>query len=150
MSTSLQDLSEDHLSPPCASISSEVPSLSIERLPTRKRDQERLLLMCTTQFHDLLNLEMLFPHLVQEGLLTKCEMERLHSLSSTFRDDDSKKIDYLLKILPTKGKNALKRFARCLHRTEDGTAHDELIRYMIEGSINVNPSYDPSESIASM
>ena len=149
MSTSLQDLSEDHLSPPCTSVSSEVPSLSIERLPTRKWDQERLLLMCTARFHDLLNLEMLFPHLVQEGLLTKREMERLQSLSPTFPDDDSK-IDYLLKILPTKGKNALKRFARCLHRTEDGTAHDELIRYMIEGPINVNPSYDPSESIASM
>ena len=88
---------------------------------------------------------MLFPHLVQEGLLTRREMERLQSLSPTFPDDDSK-IDYLLKILPTKGKNALKRFARCLHRTEDGTAHDELIRYMIEGPININPS----ESIASM
>jgi hypothetical protein len=99
--------------------------------------------MCNTQFHDLLNLEMLFPHLVQEGLLTRREMERLQSLSPTFRDDDSK-IDYLLKILPSKGKNALKRFVRCLHRTQEGTAHDELIRYMVEGPINVG------ESIASM
>lgn len=131
MSTSLQDLSEGHSSPPCMSIPSDVPSLPGEGLPTRKRDQERLLCRCNPRFHDLLNLEMLFPHLVQEGLLTKRETVRLQSLSPVFPDDDSK-IDYLLKILPTKGKNSLRRFMRCLHRTEDGTAHDELIRCMME------------------
>ena len=142
MST-LQDLSEGHLSLTCTSTSSEVPSFPVERLPTRKRDQERLLNMCNTRFHELLNLEMLFPHLVQEGLLTRRETERLQSLSPVFPNDDSK-IDYLLKILPTKGKNALRRFVRCLQRTEDGTAHDELIRCMVEvctlgeDSINVN------------
>ena len=132
MSASLQEgCSSSDSSLLCTSISSEVPSLPIEGLPTRKRDQERLLRVCNTRFHDLLNLEVLFPHLVQEGLLTRREKERLHSLSQAFPDDDSK-IDYLLMILPTKGKNALRRFMRCLNRTEDGTAHDELIRFMSE------------------
>ena len=132
MSTSFQDVSDGRSSPPCTAPKSlEDTSLQVERLPTRKKDQERLLAVCNTRFHDLLNLEMLFPHLVQEGLLTRREMERLQSSSSVFFEDDAK-IDHLLKILPTKGKNALRRFVRCLHRTEDGTAHDELIRYMIE------------------
>ena len=132
MSTSLQEgCSSSDSSLLCTSISSEVPSLPVDGLPTRKRDQERLLRICNTRFHDLLNLEVLFPHLVEEGLLTRREIERLHSLSQAFPDDDSK-IVYLLKILPTKGKNALKRFMRCLHKTEDGTAHDELIRFMSE------------------
>ena len=122
---------EHQQSPFCTSNSSESVSPPVERLPTRKKDQERLLSACNTLFHDLLNIEVLFPHLVQEGLLTRHEKERLQSLSSVFSDDDSK-IDHLLKILPTKGKNALRRFVRCLRRTEDGTAHDELIRYMIE------------------
>ena len=148
MSTSPQDVSDGQSPLPYTSMSSEVTSLPVERLPTRKKDQERLLSSCNTRLHDLLNLDMLFPHLVQEGLLTRREMERLQSSSPVFTDDDDAKIDYLLKILPTKGKNALRRFVRCLHRTEDGTAHDELIRYMIEecspgaheGLININTS----------
>ena len=149
MSASLQDLSmlsEDHESHSVSEI------LSVERLPTRRKEQERLLSACNTQFHDLLNLEVLFPYLVQEALLTRYEKERLQSLSPVFPDDDAK-IDHLLKILPTKGRNALKRFVRCLQRTEDGTAHDELIRCMIEacspgeGSVNTN-NYRGSSSIA--
>ena len=146
MSTSSQDVSDGQSSLPYTSMSSEVTSLPVERLPTRKKDQERLLSSCNTRFHDLLNLEVLFPYLVQEALLTRYEKERLQSLSPVFSDDDAK-IDHLLKILPTKGKNALRRFVRCLHKTVDGTAHDELIRCMIEvctpgegSAININAS----------
>ena len=131
MSTSSQDLPEGQSLPPCISISSEDISLQVERLPTRKKDQERLLAVCNARFHDLLNLKVLFPHLVQERLLTRHEIEGLQSLSPVFPDDDAK-IDYLLKILPTKGQDALRQFVRCLQQTEDGTAHDELIRCMIE------------------
>ena len=107
------------------------PSPSAVSLPTQRREQERLLRVCNTPLHNLLNLEVLFPHLVQEGLLTRHEKERLKRLSPTLPDDASK-IDHLLKIIPGKGKNALKRFVKCLQRTEDGTAHDELVRLMTE------------------
>lgn len=106
-------------------------TIEVADLPTRRKDQERLLISCSTRFHDLLNLEELFPHLVQEGLLTWREVERLQSRSSSL-SGDGPKIDHLLKILPKKGKNSLRRFLRCLQRTEAGTAHDELARYMVE------------------
>ena len=113
----------------------------LEALPTRRREQERLLRACNSRFHDLLNLEVLYPHLVQESLLTRYEMERLQSLGSTL-PDDAAKIDHLLTILPRKGKKSLKRFVRCLLITQNGTAHDELARCMIdvatEGETSIN------------
>ena len=113
------------------SLSSPIPSAA--SLPTQRKEQEKLLGACNARFHDLLNLEVLFPHLVQEGLLTRYEMERLQHLSPTLPDEASK-VDHLLKIIPRKGKKALKRFVKCLQRTEDGTAHDELVRLMTEAS----------------
>ena len=149
MSASFQDLPQDEQSLPSSSDSQEALSLPVEKLPTRRKDQERLLGACNARFHDLLNLEVLFPHLVQEGLLTRHEKERLQSLSPSFSDDDAK-IDHLLKILPKKGKNVLKRFVRCLQRTEAGTAHDELVRCMIEVCSLGEGSGDADDSSESM
>ena len=69
-----------------------------------------------------LNLEEIFPYLCQHGLLTYSEKEELKSDSITTH----KKIDKLLKWIPTKGSNALARFVECLRNSTDGTGHDEL------------------------
>ena len=49
-------------------------SLAVSRpikLPTRHREQEKLLRACNTQIHGLLNMEVLFPYLVQEGKIAQ-------------------------------------------------------------------------------
>ena len=47
------------------------------KLPTRRKEQEKLLRACNTQIHDVLNLEVLFPYLVQEGktVVRSCMIE---------------------------------------------------------------------------
>ena len=69
-----------------------------------------------------LNLEQIFPHLCQHGLLTYSEKEKLKNDYFTTHE----KIDKLLKWIPTKGSDALARFVKCLRNSTDGTGHDEL------------------------
>ena len=69
-----------------------------------------------------LNLEQIFPHLCQHGLLTYSEKEKLKN--DYFKTHE--KIDELLKWIPMKGSDALARFVKCLRNSTDGTGHDEL------------------------
>ena len=107
------------------------PSESEASLTMLKPKQlEKLLHACSVQIHALLHMEMIFPYLVQENLLTQGEKEKLCSLSSTLVSDDAK-IDYLVeKVLPKKGKTVLSRFIKCLECTASGTAHIELAEFI--------------------
>lgn len=94
-----------------------------------------------------LNLEEIFPHLNQRGLLTQSEKETLKNDYITTH----KKIDKLLKWIPTKGSDALARFVICLRNSTDGTGHDELatsledtIRQYKAGLVQSKGSYNES------
>ena len=78
------------------------------------------------------------------GLLTGPEEERLQSLSQTFSTDEAK-VDHLLKILPKKGRSALKRFVKCLRETAEGTAHDELADFIENGAVESKTSPNNAE-----
>lgn len=89
-------------------------------------------------------METVFPHLVQENLLTQGEKDKLCSLSSAYLSDEAK-ITYLVeKVLPKKGKTSLPRFLKCLECTADGTGHIELAEFikgkvseLKEGNVNI-------------
>ena len=67
-------------------------------------------------------------------MLTRHEKERLQSSSHTF-STDGEKIDHLLKIIPKKGRSALKRFVKCLREAAEGTAHDELADFIEKSAV---------------
>ena len=115
--------------------SSPLDSSATSSFELKPKQLERLLSECSVQIHDLLHMETVFPHLVQENLLTQEEKNKLCSLSSTFLSDEAK-ITYLVeKVLPKKGKTALPRFLKCLECTAGGTAHIELAEF-IRGKAN--------------
>ena len=119
---------EDEPHPTCSSSSLTVKSASSSEstLFLKPKQLEKVLHACNVQIHSLLHMDSLFPHLVQEDLLTQGEMDKLCGLSSAFASDD-KKINYLVeKVLPKKGRTALPRFLKCLECTSRGTAHLEL------------------------
>ena len=104
-------------------MSSSESTLSLTLKP---KQLEKVLHACNVQIYNFLHMDSLFPHLVQEDLLTQGEMDKLCGLSSAFASDD-KKISYLVeKVLPKKGRTALPRFLKCLECTSRGTAHLEL------------------------
>ena len=97
---------------------------------------ERILNTCNVHIHGLLDMENVFPYLVEENLLTQDEQEMLCSISSTL-SSDNKKITHLVKILPKKGSTALPRFLKCLRRAARGTAHEELADLLRKEALKV-------------
>ena len=71
-------------------------------------------------------------------------------MSQTLSTDEAK-IDNLLKILPKKGKSALKRFVKCLRETGEGsgTAHDELADIIEDRAVELKNSDKTSNSTES-
>ena len=122
---------EDQQSSSSLTVESMSPSESAAPLtPLKPKQLEKLLRACNIQIHALLHMDIIFPYLVQENLLTQGEKEKLCGLSSTFISDDAK-IDYLVeKVLPKKGKTSLSRFVKCLECTASGTAHIELADFI--------------------
>ena len=58
-------------------------------------------------------------------------------MSQTFSTDEAK-TDHLLKILPKKGRSALKRFVKCLRESStEGTAHDELADFIESNAVEL-------------
>ena len=72
---------------------------------------------------DSLNMEMLVPHLIQKGLLTRSEYCELDSSPSWKRSEH-----YVLKILPTKGEQGLRRFVECLKDESEHSGHQDLFK----------------------
>ena len=79
------------------------------------------------QLQKQLNIDEIFPYLVQQKLLTLQEREEL-SLGSYSRNQ---KIDKLLLLLRQKGSDALWRFVCSLYKTSNGTAHKELANALL-------------------
>jgi hypothetical protein len=105
------------------------PSGSIS-FTLKSKQLEKVLHACSVQIHDLLHMETIFPHLVQENLLTDGDKEMLCGLSTSLQTDRGK-INYLVeKVLPKKGRTALPRFLKCLECTASGTAHIELADFI--------------------
>ena len=65
-------------------------------------------------------------------------------MSQTFSTDEAK-VDHLLKILPKKGRSALKRFVKCLRQTAEGTAHDELADFIEKSAVDSKTSPNNAE-----
>ena len=112
------------------------PVSSSEWLPVplmSRRDQEKVLRANAANLQDLLNFELLYAHLVQANLLTSTEQEELRSLNQQY--SRLQKIERFARSLPGKGSDALQRFIECLHKTTQGTAHDEVaqsLQYTIQ------------------
>ena len=69
----------------------------------------------------------MLPHLYAKELLSDEEFDILSSPYLTRQH----KINTLLKGLPLKGSDFLDKFIHCLHETEDGTGHKELIDLLL-------------------
>ena len=126
------------------SASSSESTLSLTLKP---KQLEQVLHACNVQIHNLLHMDSLFPHLVQEDLLTQGEMDKLCGLSSAFGSDD-RKINYLVeKVLPKKGSTALSRFLKCLECTSRGTAHLELADFIKSKAHELKEDISPCKGI---
>ena len=86
------------------------------------KQQERVLDAYHGDIGGSVDIKELFPHLVQQGLLTSREKQLLRMEDKA----DEDKADLLLSWLPRKGGRALEKFVTCLERSTDGTAHGEL------------------------
>ena len=91
------------------------------KFPTKA--QKKAIIACSSDVHRLLDVTSVLPHLYAKGLLSDEEFEVLSSPYLTRQH----KINTLLKGLPLKGSDFLDKFIQCLHETEDGTGHKELI-----------------------
>ena len=76
-------------------------------------------------YHQL-NITAITPYLNEQGLITRAENEQL--LSDHLAID--KRINKLIKWIPSKGSDALNRFIVCLQKSAEGTGtgHDELAK----------------------
>ena len=71
-----------------------------------------------------LDISEIFPHLNSHGLLTDNDSQVLQNNYIT----DPKKAQYLLNVLPRKGKGFLDKFLYCLRQTKHGTGHGDIAK----------------------
>ena len=78
---------------------------------------------------DHLDVKVLLPHLIQKGLLTRCEIEQL-----TLRRDQKGAYEqttyFLDNILQTKGECGLEIFLECLKEEKEHMGHTFLAAYL--------------------
>ena len=73
-----------------------------------------------------LNMEMLTPHLLQNGLLAPSEYQELDALGTSWKQAKY----FLLIVLPTKGEGGFKRFLKCLKEEREHSGHQDLFRHL--------------------
>lgn len=96
-----------------------------------QREQEKVLARHHPNIRDSLQVQPIFAHLNQMGLLTENEREFLLSPVHT----RLYKVDSLIQWLPQKGRDSLHRFIVCLKRSSvDARGHKELARQLERGS----------------
>ena len=71
-----------------------------------------------------LNMRVLLPHLIENNLLTQEEYQELNC------NKVSPERDFLLSVLPRKGKNAFTAFLNCLKAEEEHMGHQELVELL--------------------
>ena len=69
-----------------------------------------------------LNMEMLTPHLLQNGLLAHSEYQQLDALDTSWKQAKH----FLLNVLPTKGEGGFKLFLKCLEEETEHSGHQDL------------------------
>ena len=79
---------------------------------------------CSVIMKENLNINVIIPYLIAQGLLT----EEDHEILLSFHFTDVNKIHYLLKELPRKGKGFFDKFSYCLHQTKRGTGHGDIVK----------------------
>lgn len=100
--------------------------------------QQRILRRVSVELHDHLDIDQMFPHLIHHNLLNNTEQEQLRSSYDRFTK--RQKITKLSLSLPSKGKDALKRFVDCLYSSQEGTgsAHADLASHIEDEAQLVN------------
>lgn len=80
------------------------------------------------EFVESMNVQSMLSHLQQEDLLTANEYEKLTKAMqfTTSREQNQ----YLLGILPSKGKGVCERFLKCLLMANDHTGHAHLVEIL--------------------
>jgi len=80
---------------------------------------------CHVVLHNSLNLQVITPSLLKEGLITQEDDEKLNNHDTI----DYEKIEYLIKILlGRKQDDWLDKFLKCLNETCKGTGHCKVVR----------------------
>jgi len=85
---------------------------------------EDVLMGCSVQLHDKLDITSLHPHLSAHYLLTRDDTDILTNVTTT----NSSKITHLLKVLPRKDKGWFDKFLICLHNSSEGNGHAGLVK----------------------
>lgn len=87
---------------------------------------EKVLMTCHGIFRKFLDVDLIFPYLGRNNLLTQCDREVLSNQYFT----RTRKIDHLVEILPRKGGGWFEIFINTLQESAEGTgsAHTDLIR----------------------
>ena len=96
--------------------------------------QARILARCHTRIRATLDIDAIFPHLNEQGLLTHNETYILRNNLHTVQY----RIDCLVQWLPRKGTDALSRFIVCLRMSSgDALGHEELANLLDRAVISV-------------
>ena len=83
---------------------------------------------CSTIIVEKLDVSEILPQLNSEGLLTSKDCQTLLNQSITTTD----KAQYFLDTLLRKATGSLEKFKECLHKTQHGTAHSEILKALSE------------------
>ena len=83
---------------------------------------------CSVIIVENLDIPTILPHLNSKGLLTQKDTQMLLNRSIT----DVEKVQHLLDVLPRKDRGSLKKFKECLHKTQQGTGHGDILRALQE------------------
>ena len=79
---------------------------------------------CSVIIVNNLDISAILPHLNSNGLLTQKDTQVLLNKSTTAVD----KAEYLLEALPRKDCGSFKKFKDCLHKTQHGTGHGDILK----------------------
>ena len=78
------------------------------------------------QIIQTLNMRILAPYLLQNGLLAPSEYQQLDALGTPRNQAQH----FLINVLPTKGEEGLKKFLKCLKQETEHSGHQYLFRLL--------------------
>jgi len=111
-----------------------------------QESEERTLCYCHELLRRKLDVRAIFPCLNQRDLLTRHDKDTLQNKSLS----NDEKVDYLVQILPTKGKNWWNLFIASLRRSSQGTGHSNLadeLELNLQGRGNHNTAQDTTAGV---
>ncbi|XP_065887054.1 uncharacterized protein [Dysidea avara] len=84
---------------------------------------ELVLMGCSVELHNKLDITSILPFLSSQYLLTRDDTDVLTNATTT----NNSKISHLLKVLPRKDKGWFDKFLYCLHHSSEGNGHAGLV-----------------------